>query len=819
MDWGGFLPGSGTVVLDGDADQDLGELHGTTSLTVHNLVLSGRGNKNLYDGKLAVTGDLTVDAGITFGAGTDTVIVGGDWTNNGTLDAGTGTVILDGDSTQKISNSTGSFFNLRLKGTGTKQAYSNLVVNGDFTVNAGTTYHVQPACDTHLKGQVIVNGSLDLGNTAFWLEGTGPQDIPGGQTYGTLHLTGSTKSATGVLTVNGNFLISADATFNPGSYIHHLKGNLNNDGTIHAGTGLITFDGADPQFIRGSGSTTFNGVGFVNGVKTAEAPFTASDQLYIDGSASFDAGANTITVKGDFNSGGTFFPGASKIIFDSPSPQAIMGGPSFNNLTLSGAGVKTANSPITVDSAFVINAAATFSSGSVTHHVNGDWTKNGTFLANGGTIAFSGTHPQVISGAFRFNNVTVANDSGVRLSSALGDTIQGTLAFTNGRLSLGATDLTLDHTATVTGAAAGKCIVTGGAGRVRRQIQGGASAGSFTFPVAPNKTSYDPVAIGLRPDPSEPTETFTVRVEEFTNASIGFPVIDTAYCTWRIWTIEEGTIGGNRVNLAFQWDPDEEGSHICVNLANPVQLMAYLYVNGTGHYEPVDDAIGPPPLNNPIIAATLGYTTLSFGSYILGNVTALPIQLVSFTGVLVPNVGVRLDWRTLSEINNFGFFPERKRTTDSTWTELSGSFVPGHGTTNEPHDYSTIDSTVLAGEWMYRLRQMDLNGTSHFSGSITVHVLTGVKEPQLPTEFALRQNYPNPFNPATTIEFELPVPDIVTLTVYNLVGQEVATLVNELRAAGRYAEVFRASGMASGVYLYRLKTSSHDVVRKMMLVR
>lgn len=812
---GSMDPGAGTFVLDGDSPQTL-----STSLVFHNLVCGGPGAKRLFPfGSISVTGDLTINAGSTFNGGDGTCTVEGDWTNNGTFLAGVGTVVLDGASAQKITNPGGSFHNLRLRGAGTKQAFADVVVEGRFTLESGTTYHAQPAIDTHLRGEVNVDGTLDLGTTTLWIEGMGTQDIPG-NTFGTLRLAHNTKTATGVLTVNGNLVVESDATFDPASFVHHLKGNLNNDGTVVPGTGDIIFDGAGHQRILGAGMTTSNMIGFVNSLTSAEVSFTVNDELYIDGTASFDAGSNTITVKGNWNNGGTFISGGSTIVLSSPSSQSIIRSPEFHNLVLSGAGVKTANSPITVDSAFVINAAATFSSGAVTHHINGDWTKNGIFLANGGTIAFSGTHPQVITGAIRFNNVTVENDSGVRLSSALGDTIQGALAFTNGRLSLGATDLTLEHTATVTGAAAGKCIVTSGTGRVRRQIQGGAGAGSFTFPIAPNKTSYNPVAIGLHPDPSEPTETFTARVEEFTNASIGFSVIDTAYCTWRIWTIGEETIGGNRVNLAFQWDPDEQGSHIGVNLANPVQLMAYLYVNGTGHYEPVDDAIGPPPLNNPVVAATLGYTTLSFGSYILGNVTALPIQLASFTGVVVPHIGVRLDWRTLSEINNFGFFPQRKRTTDTSWVDLSGSFVPGHGTTNEPHDYSLTDSTVLGGEWMYRLRQVDLNGTSHFSGSITVNVLTDVREESLlPTVFALRQNYPNPFNPATTIEFDLPVTDNISLKVYNLIGQEVATMVNERRAAGRYAEVFNASGLASGVYLYRLRTSSHDVVRKMMIVR
>jgi hypothetical protein len=187
--------------------------------------------------------------------------------------------------------------------------------------------------------------------------------------------------------------------------------------------------------------------------------------------------------------------------------------------------------------------------------------------------------------------------------------------------------------------------------------------------------------------------------------------------------------------------------------------------------------------------------------------------------VEIPNIGVHLDWRTLSEVNNYGFYVQRKRESDSAWTELSNSFRPGYGTTNEPHDYSFVDSAVAGGQWLYRLRQVDLNSTSHYSEAITVNILTSVDEHQLPTEFALRQNYPNPFNPTTIISFDLPSAGDVMLKVYDMLGREVATLVNEARPAGRYAERFDATGLASGVYLYRLTSPSHSATKKLVLLR
>jgi surface protein len=90
---------------------------------------------------------------------------------------------------------------------------------------------------------------------------------------------------------------------------------------------------------------------------------------------------------------------------------------------------------------------------------------------------------------------------------------------------------------------------------------------------------------------------------------------------------------------------------------------------------------------------------------------------------------------------------------------------------------------------------------------------------EIPSEFALHQNYPNPFNPSTNIQFDLPKATQVKLTVFNMLGQEVAVLVNEFRNAGSYTSNFDASGLSSGVYVYQITTSSQIISRKMMLVK
>jgi hypothetical protein len=89
----------------------------------------------------------------------------------------------------------------------------------------------------------------------------------------------------------------------------------------------------------------------------------------------------------------------------------------------------------------------------------------------------------------------------------------------------------------------------------------------------------------------------------------------------------------------------------------------------------------------------------------------------------------------------------------------------------------------------------------------------------MPKEYALSQNYPNPFNPSTQIEFAVPRETHVRLEVYNLLGEKITTLVDEVRQAGYHQVRFSAEQMSSGFYLYRLSTNEYTTIRKMMFVK
>jgi hypothetical protein len=200
------------------------------------------------------------------------------------------------------------------------------------------------------------------------------------------------------------------------------------------------------------------------------------------------------------------------------------------------------------------------------------------------------------------------------------------------------------------------------------------------------------------------------------------------------------------------------------------------------------------------------------------NGGGLPIVLSSFTARHLGGTRVRLDWRTLNETNNYGFFVQRRWQTDSTFTEIS-PLIPGYGTTNEPHDYSWTDSNATINRWYYRLKQVDLGGPVHFTEPIVVDVTTGVAEAKPPLKFSLSQNYPNPFNPATQVRYQVSEVGHVTVRVFDILGSEVAALVNEVKQPGEYKVEWNAENFPSGVYFYSLTAGEYRRTLKMLLVR
>ncbi len=243
--------------------------------------------------------------------------------------------------------------------------------------------------------------------------------------------------------------------------------------------------------------------------------------------------------------------------------------------------------------------------------------------------------------------------------------------------------------------------------------------------------------------------------------------------------------------------------------------VASLYINPPLDMEPgsadlvttdlvADDAIGAVCLRQ----GSQGYTVQVDGIGI-GTIwnQILPVEITTFTAN-TKNGNVVLNWSTATELNNSGFEVQRKINSDY----KTIGFVAGNGTTTDVQNYSYTDNNVNSGNYSYRLKQIDFNGTFAYSEEVNVDVTSPVK-------FGLGQNYPNPFNPSTKINFSIPQNSEVTLTVFNVLGQEVKTLVQGFMVAGNHTIDFNAAGFNSGIYFYKLQAGSFSEVRKMTLLK
>ncbi|MFO7524772.1 MAG: endonuclease/exonuclease/phosphatase family protein [Ignavibacteriaceae bacterium] len=216
----------------------------------------------------------------------------------------------------------------------------------------------------------------------------------------------------------------------------------------------------------------------------------------------------------------------------------------------------------------------------------------------------------------------------------------------------------------------------------------------------------------------------------------------------------------------------------------------------------------------PVIA------TFSFGEVI-------PVQIDVFIASVRFN-DVLLEWQTVTETNNIGFYIERR---PGSWNTFFGSwqqigFVPGNGTSISLISYQFLDKNVSPGNYEYRFRQTNVDGTFEYGPSLEIYV-----DP--PAQFTLEQNYPNPFNPETKIKYSIPIVGTghsvgvglpVILKVYDILGNEIATLVNEEKSPGNYEVQFvvgqdSSPDIASGMYFYRLQSDNFSETKKMILLR
>lgn len=534
------------------------------------------------------------------------------------------------------------------------------------------------------------------------------------------------------------------------------------EGNPHSGTGSLTFSSGNKLIVNGA--ITLGSGGYAGSVDLT------GGELHCH---SFVVGTL-----------GTWTPGTGTLVMSATNIMPT-GLATFNNFTDS-TGTTTLGVTTTFNGAVAINSGGTLAAGANNVLIAKDFTINGSFTSTGG-ITLNGTALQTVTGASgTWSALTVNNNAGVLLPG------------------LSVTSLTLTNgVVTESGTLTTANAITRTNGYINGVLEHDFTGnGSYLFAVG--NTGYAPVTVNVTAGTGKAS----------VNAHAGAPpgISNPADALARYWSIN--AVSGITADLIFNYPGTD--------VPGTATEASWAAGNWDGHSWVTTPLTG---MNTTTHTGTLnGVSSFTNSDWTLGGPIALPIEVSSLNAREVAGNTVTLDWATVTETNNLGFYVERRPQGSKTYAVISG-LIAGAGTSLDQHSYSFVDQNVAAGTYYYRLRQIDQNGVSSYNPEIKIVVagVLGVKDNQ-PFVFRLNQNYPNPFNPATKITFELPNQGSVTLSVYNAIGQKIASLVNNATmTAGRHEVNFDASKLSSGLYFYRITMNSgnnrYDDLKKMTFIK
>lgn len=241
-----------------------------------------------------------------------------------------------------------------------------------------------------------------------------------------------------------------------------------------------------------------------------------------------------------------------------------------------------------------------------------------------------------------------------------------------------------------------------------------------------------------------------------------------------------------------------------------IYIFDYFHLLDSSYYLPVSlaDAVDDPHPNARASEIAAPHFVKEVFDAAIAYEGLTPVELSLFNGAYSNGV-VKLKWITETEKNNFGFEIQRK--SDYSNYETIG-FINGNGSTTNRITYYFVDDKLRLKRYYYRLKQMDMDGSIHYSEEIVIDIFDLNK-------FYLEQNYPNPFNPSTEINYYLPKSENISLKVYDHLGSVVAILENGFQTTGKHTLIFNTQGLSSGIYFYRMEANNFTSTRKMLLIK
>jgi hypothetical protein len=772
-----------------------------------NINNSGGVNPNI---SITVLVAFTVSSGAAFNGGISTHNFAGAFINNGKVTSdgilnlspaypttiqlsgtgfsSTGVVVFGGAAPATITGAPTSLKNVIIANTyssGITPA-SGWNIAGNFSINSNAVFNASTYSHT-VGGNIESDGTLNSGASTFTM------------TSATGQLTGSPSTTFNHFTIAPGAFVTAHSDFNVAGHFSDngvydgsagvLTMTGNNDANINSTTGpaaiaqLTIKKGSTATVTVGTDISTLSDLSVVSGTF-----FTSVFSLTEDATGGLLQVAAGAWLKiGGINT----IPAFTSIGLDPLSTveyagtgQIIANTPIYGNLLLSAAGNKAAQLPLVIATDFTItNGNFVSNSVSVTHGIGGDFLMTGgTFDDTKISIRMNGNNGnQDINTIAPVFNLIVNKFSGL-LQLGAGLTVNNVLTFTNGKISLGAYDLTLINTGlAVSGATAVRYVIADGAGRLTQAV---ANGGTRVYPVG-TATDYMPATIVLTA--GSVTDNISIRVKDkaYAQGETGAEVIANAVRA--TWVLSEAVIGGSNATVTLQWPLVTEMTGFNRTFSRLAQY------NSFWNYGPSDIAASGA---DPYTVSRAGIT--SFSPFAVSMLNALPVTWLRISGRNEEDKN-HIQWTTALEHNNSGFIIEASP--DGRAFRAIGN-VPGAGNSVTLQQYSFIHQKLTLPINYYRVKQVDADGRFSYSAIIRIEK-SGL------TINAL-QFSPNPVASNASLTIHSATAKAGVVQILDASGKIVSSLEIKLRT-GYNTVVMDLAPLKAGLYFLRLKDGPVEV--------